>query len=146
MELVAAAQALVPGTAAGVVMKCDPPLSFWGGVHPLSGRIIAADHPLRGQSLAGRILVMACSIGSSSGSSVLLQLAANHTAPAAIILGHRDAILTLGALVAAEMGYGVIPVLLLGPAGFDSLPETVRIDCRGRIFRPDSSEYHEGEF
>ena len=57
------------------------------------------------RSCAGRILVMRAGRGSSSGSSVLAEAIRAGTAPAAIVLAERDAILAVGAMVAAEL-YG----------------------------------------
>ncbi len=111
MTAVAPYRVLVAGEAAGTVLRLAAPISFWGGVDPADGRITDPRHPDHGTSIAGRVLVLPTTIGSSSSSAILLELLAAGRGPAALILGHVDAILVLGVLVAGEMGYGTIPVL-----------------------------------
>ncbi|NND44580.1 MAG: DUF126 domain-containing protein [Xanthomonadales bacterium] len=123
------ARVLVPGTAEGEVLRLESDLSFWGAVDPESGRIIDARHPQHGASLAGRVVLMHRSLGSSSGSAVLLELCRRKCAPAAIVLGEPDQVLTLGALVAREMGYAGLPVVLLGADRFEALRGRVRVSA-----------------
>lgn len=127
------ARLLVAGSAGGRLLRLDDNLSFWGGVDPASGRIIATAHPQHGRSVTGRIIALERSIGSSSGSSVLLELLARGKAPAGIILGEPDQILTLGAIVGAEMGYGSIPVVQLPASEFEALPADLVIGPDGSI-------------
>ena len=63
--------------------------------------------------IAGRILVLPGMIGSSSSSYIMLELMAIRRAPAALVLAVPDAILGLGVVVAREMDYGSIPVVVL---------------------------------
>ncbi|WP_181706460.1 aconitase X swivel domain-containing protein [Chthonobacter rhizosphaerae] len=107
---------LVPGEAEGPVLVLSEPLSFWGGFDAATGLIIDRWHPQHGASLAGQVLVMDAGRGSSSGSSVLAEALRRGTGPAAIVLATRDAIVTVGAMVAVEL-YGIAcPVVLAGPA------------------------------
>lgn len=124
---------LVPGHATGELLRLEGGLSFWGGVDPRTGRIIAPDHPQHGRSIAGRIIALDRSIGSSSGSSVLLELLARGRGPRAILLGEPDLILTLGAVVAREMGYGCIPVLQAEMETLSALPPRLAIDAGGAL-------------
>ena len=96
---------LFPGSAKGPLLKLTAPLSFWGGVDPQTGEIILASHPERGRNVKGTILVLGEPIGSSSSSYIMLELIHNAVAPAAVVLGQRDAILIVGCLVARELGY-----------------------------------------
>jgi len=114
---------LLPGTAAGRLLVLSAPLSFWGGVETASGRIVAAGHPQRGAELAGRLLALPASIGSSSSSSVLLELIRGGRAPAALLLAEVDAILLLGAVVARELGLTAPPALRLPAATLAALPD-----------------------
>lgn len=100
---------ILPGTAEGPVLRLDHPLSFWGGVDPAEGRLLAPPQA----SLFGTVLMLPETIGSSSSSAVLLELLRNGRAPVALVLGRPDAILGLGILVAAEMGWPTIPLLLM---------------------------------
>jgi uncharacterized protein len=59
------------------------------------------------------VLVLPGMIGSSSSSYIMLELMAKRLAPAALIVAEPDAILGLGVVVAREMNYGSIPVLVL---------------------------------
>lgn len=117
------AQILVSAEAHGPVLCSPEGLSFWGGVDPASGVVIDAHHPLSGQSLAGKILLMPTSRGSCTGSAVLLELALNGRAPAALVFREAEDVLTLGALVAAKMFDRPLPVLRLGAAEYDRLAE-----------------------
>jgi predicted aconitase with swiveling domain len=113
---------LVGGSGAGELLRLDAPLSFWGGVDPLTGIIVDPRHPQHGLAVAGRVLALETR-GSSSSSSVLLELIACGRAPAAILLVEADAILALGAVVAREMGWTPPPILELGRAEIAAMQE-----------------------
>ena len=104
---------LVRGRAAGEVLALREPVSFWGGFDAGTGRVVDRWHPDRGACLTGRVLVMRAARGSSSGSSVLAEAVRRGTAPAAIVLRSRDAILTTGALVAEMLYRRPCPVVLV---------------------------------
>ena len=109
--------------AEGRLLVLDKPISFWGGVGPLTGQIHDPRHPRHGTKLGGRVLVMERTIGSSSSSAVMLELLRNRVAPAAIVVGRPDAILVLGLLVAEELGYDTIPVVRVDERGIASLAQ-----------------------
>ena len=109
MELIG--RTIRPGSAAGPLLIISQPLSFWGGVDPRTGRVVDPRHPNHGDDLAGRIVMMERTIGSSSSSAIMLELLRNDVAPAGLVLGKADAILVLGILVAEELGYPTVPVL-----------------------------------
>ncbi|MFP1645137.1 cis-3-hydroxy-L-proline dehydratase [Pontitalea aquivivens] len=117
------AQAILPGTAEGAVLVCPEPLSFWGGVDPATGRVIDVHHPLAGQSLAGRILVMPGTRGSCTGSGVLLDMVLNGHAPAALVFAEPEDVVTLGAMIGAGMFGKPLPVLRLTPDAFAALAQ-----------------------
>lgn len=103
---------LLPGTGEGPALKL-PTLSLWGGVDPRSGRLSDPALPHCGESVKGRVLMIAEPVGSSSSSAVLLELLSAGNAPAAIVLGRADAIVALGILVAREMGWATIPLAVM---------------------------------
>lgn len=103
---------LAPGRATGPTLVLQEPLSFWGGLDAISGKIIDRWHPQHGAVLSQCILVMKAGRGSSSGSSVLAEAIRLGTAPAGIVLLTRDAIVTVGAMVAAELYGKPCPVVL----------------------------------
>jgi uncharacterized protein len=125
-----AAVTLAPGEAEADAFVLAEPLSFWGGYDAATGRIIDRHHPQAGAALAGRILVMTAGRGSSSGSSVLAEAIRRATAPAGIVLLHRDAILTTGALVAAELYGRAVPVVLAQAADWPALTAAARLTLR----------------
>ena len=104
---------LAGGTACGDILVCHEGISFWGGVDPETGQIIDAHHPDHGASLAGRVVLMPTSRGSCSGSGVLLQLALNGNAPAALVFCKAEETLTLGALVAGHIFQSPVTVISL---------------------------------
>jgi predicted aconitase with swiveling domain len=105
--------ALVPGAASGPILRLDEPLSFWGGLDSVTGTIIDRLHPQRGANVAGRILMMPGGRGSSSGSATLAEALRLGKGPAAILMLEHDAIVVVGAMVAAEL-YGLsCPVALV---------------------------------
>lgn len=105
--------ALVPGAASGPILRLDEPLSFWGGLDSTTGTIIDRLHPQRGANVAGRILMMPGGRGSSSGSATLAEALRLGKGPAAILMLEHDAIVVVGAMVAAEL-YGLsCPVALV---------------------------------
>ena len=116
-------QVLIDGTAEGPLLRLVEPISFWGGVDPATGRLTDPRHPQHGVAIAGTVLVLAATRGSSSSSAIMLELLARGIAPAALVLGEPDAILALGIIVGREMGYPAIPVLALPPAAQALLPE-----------------------
>lgn len=130
--------AILAGEATGPVLATREPLSFWGGVDPATGRIIDVHHPLAGQSIAGRVLLMPSTRGSCTGSGVLLDLALNGLAPAALVFSQPEDVVTLGALIADRMFGKPLPVLRLAPEDWSRLSEArdARIDADS-VVTPD---------
>jgi len=88
------------GQAAGRALVSSEPIGFLGGVDPDSGVVVEPNHPLFGQSVAGRVLVFPTGKGSTVGSYTILRLARNGVAPAAILNAQSEAIVAVGALIA----------------------------------------------
>jgi hypothetical protein len=112
---------LVPGSASGPILRLDEPLSFWGGVDPTTGTVIDRLHPQRGASVAGRMLMMPGGRGSSSGSATLAEALRLGNGPAAILMLERDAIVVVGAMVAAELYGRECPVALAARRDWEAL-------------------------
>lgn len=74
-------------------------IGFLGGVDPQTGVVIEPGHPLRGQSVAGRVLVFPTGKGSTVGSYTLYRLARRGLAPAGIINSRSEAIVAVGAII-----------------------------------------------
>ena len=96
---------LLGGPESGELLVLQEPLSFWGGVDEENGAIIDAHHPQYGVRLAGKIVLMRGSRGSSSSSSVLLECIRRGTAPRALLLTDPDPLLSAGSAAAQEL-YG----------------------------------------
>lgn len=92
-------RALVKGRAEGEALVADATLSFWGEVDAITGCVIAAGHPLEGQPLSGKVLVIRSTKG-SSGTPMILNLAKlEGKAPAALINVEVDSLAVLGCIV-----------------------------------------------
>ena len=116
-----AARSILAGQAAGPVIATTEALSFWGGIDPATGVVIDIHHPLHGVCLTGAILLMPSTRGSCTGSGVLLDLVLTGRGPAALLFCEDEDVVTLGALIAAEMfGHGP-PVLRLTRDAFAAL-------------------------
>lgn len=111
---------LVSGDAEGAVLRFDAPISFWGGINPVTSRVVMAGHPQIGEKIEGKILVIPRLIGSSSSAAIILELIYADVAPEALVLGERDAILPVGVLVARQMNWQSIPVVVLADPPFQS--------------------------
>lgn len=104
---------LINGSVTGRALVTDTPLSFWGGVNPENGRVIDKRHPLAGEFLTGRILILPSGRGSCSASGVLLESISNDTAPAGIVLSEMDPVIGMGAILGDELLERVVPVVLV---------------------------------
>ncbi|WP_077963251.1 aconitase X [Ensifer adhaerens] len=126
------ARSILSGSADGPIIATEEALSFWGGVDPATGRVIDVHHPLHDLCLSGGILMMPSSRGSCTGSGVLLDMALTGRAPAALIFSEAEDVLTLGALIAAEMFGKSLPVLRLSRDAFKALSQakSARISAR----------------
>lgn len=92
-------QGVCGATASGQALVSDVDLAL-SLIDPATGIVTQPVHPLRGQSVAGRVLVFPNGSGSSSGSYRLLHLSEEGTAPAAIVNGQANAVVTAGAVLA----------------------------------------------
>jgi uncharacterized protein len=106
----------------------DEPLSLWGGIDPATGEIIDVHHPQHGATVSGRALVMPAGRGSSSSASVLAEAVRAGTAPAAILLGEPDLILSIGSAVAEELYGRRVPVVVMPPERISQIVEGQPLD------------------
>jgi predicted aconitase with swiveling domain len=93
------ARSIARGKASGEALMSDEPIGFLGGVDPATGEVIDPEHPLKGKCISGKVLVFPNGKGSTVGSYVMLQLAKNGKAPAAIINVSAEPIITVGAII-----------------------------------------------
>lgn len=112
---------VVAGRGSGALLVLCEPLSFWGGLDSRTGNIIEPGHPQHGSSLAGKVLLMERSKGSSSSSSVLAEAIRNGTGPAAIVMREPDLIVGLGCIVASELYAIHVPIVAVDAAVWSAL-------------------------
>ena len=93
------------GIVKGEALVTEEPISFNNGVDPTTGLVIEVGHALKGQSVAGRILVFPVGKGSTGGSYVLYDLSERGLAPAAIINARGDTVIVTGCVM------GKIPLI-----------------------------------
>lgn len=128
MTALTASKVIVAGEAAGTLIVSPAPLSFWGGYEAATGEVIDRRHPLSGQRLAGCVLALPWTRGSSTTTAILLEAVRLGTAPAAILLPKADTFIALASIVAHELYGRGFPVLIVAPAtltGLHGQPVTV---------------------
>ena len=114
-------RSLHPGTARGEILVLDEAISFWGGFDAATGCIIDQAHPQCGASLAGRIVAMPGSRGSSGTPGVLGEALRRHTGPAALIITKADVNLVAGVIVAKALYGANCPVVLVSESELSAL-------------------------
>ncbi|WP_457554828.1 aconitase X swivel domain-containing protein [Candidatus Pyrohabitans sp.] len=87
------------GYAEGEAVVTREPITFLGGVDPEQGRVVERGHELAGVSIAGKVLVLPRTKGSTVGSYVIYQMKKLGTAPLAIIAVEADEMLAAGAII-----------------------------------------------
>ncbi|GAA4416042.1 hypothetical protein GCM10023169_02950 [Georgenia halophila] len=98
-EKVLTAKTLVPGEVRGPALVCTAPISGWGGIDPKTGTITETTHPQRGESFAGRVLVIPGAKGSSGWSGQFHLARVIGTAPLAIVTRAVNSKLAVGLVV-----------------------------------------------
>jgi len=99
IERTIAGRGVVKGRARGLALVADATLSFWGEVDAVTGKVIAVGHPLEGKSLAGRVLVIRSTKGSSATPMILRLAWLEGNAPAAMVNVEVDGLAALGCIV-----------------------------------------------
>ena len=127
MKLDVLVSASPPGVSNGRALHLLEPISFWGGVSASDGALTDPRSTHHGETVAARILFIRELRGSSSGSSVLLELAYRGRAPSAIVLSEADAILALGVLVAREMQWPVPGLFRLSAKDQQTIPAGIEL-------------------
>ena len=123
---------VVGGKASGEALVADATLSFWGEVDAVTGKIIAVGHPLEGESLKDRVLVIRSTKG-SSGTPMILNLAKlEGNAPVAFVNVEGDSLAALGCIV------NEIPMLAKlesDPFAVVSTGDQVEVDADAGVMR-----------
>ncbi|MFH0954601.1 MAG: DUF126 domain-containing protein [Candidatus Micrarchaeota archaeon] len=88
------------GKTEGEILKTSQGISLYGGVNGDTGIIEQEGHELKGQSIAGKILVFPEGKGSTVGSYILYRLKKNGKAPLAILNKNCETIVAVGCIIA----------------------------------------------
>ncbi len=112
-EVMRVTDVLLGGECRAETLVLEEPLSFWGGLDPKSGRIVDEHHPQCGECVAGRILVMPGTRGSTSSPGALVDALQLGNGPAAVILPQPDVTILVAAMIAGELYDTELPVLVV---------------------------------
>lgn len=110
---------ILPGQSRGRVLHTRQPISFWGCVDPVTGRISDKRHELYGRSVSGKVLVFPYGKGSSTGSLMILELLRLDLAPAAIINIRTEPLLATGPIVGKHFYGKSFPIVNVGEGDLD---------------------------
>lgn len=109
------------GKASGKAIVSKEPISFIGGLDPLTGLVIESGHCLEGRNIKDKVLVYPTSKGSTGGSYRIYEMSYKKTAPAAFVQLERDPISALGCIMAgipAVDGFEIDPLTFIEDGDF----------------------------
>jgi len=134
-KLIIKGKPFITGSASGVALVSNEPLSFWGGYDWKSGEIIDRRHPLSGTVAKGKILAVPFTRGSSTTTAVLLESIREGTAPNAIITTATDFFFALASVVADELYTNPLPLIAVSESDFAQLQtgDHLEVDNSGII-------------
>lgn len=124
-----------PGSAVGIALVSNEPLSFWGGYDWKTGEIIDRRHSLSGEIAKDKILAIPFTRGSSTTTSVLLEALRAKTAPAAIITTATDFFFALAAIVADELYAQSFPLVSISESDFARLQTGDHIELDRNVIK-----------
>ena len=87
------------GYAEGEALVSAEPVSFYGGVDPVTGCVTEPGHCCCGENITGKVFVFPTGKGSTVGSYVIYRMKKLGSAPAAIINVETEAILATGCVI-----------------------------------------------
>jgi hypothetical protein len=87
------------GNAEGEALVSRDPVSFYGGVDPVTGCVTEPGHCCCGDNITGKVFIFPTGKGSTVGSYVLYRMKKLGTAPAAIINIETEAIIATGCVI-----------------------------------------------
>ncbi len=90
---------VVGGRAAGIAVVSPVPLCFRTEYDPATGEVIGLRHPLRGQNLRNRVLVLPATRGSCGNSMAFSTGCKEGNAPAALVCVRREPLAVLSCVV-----------------------------------------------
>jgi predicted aconitase with swiveling domain len=87
------------GMATGETLVSSEPVSFYGGIDPISGCVTEPGHCCCGENISGKVFVFPTGKGSTVGSYVIYRMKKLGTAPVAIINIETEAIIATGCVI-----------------------------------------------
>jgi predicted aconitase with swiveling domain len=91
---------LVDGIVSGSLVASRQSLSFLGGVDRFTGEIVDRKNNLYGERIAGKILYIPTSVGSTVGAYIIYSICKNNLGPKAIVCEKADSTLVTGCAIA----------------------------------------------
>lgn len=134
-KIIIQGKSFISGTASGLALATNEPLSFWGGYDWKTGEIIDRRHPLSGMIAKGKILAIPFTRGSSTTTAVLLEAIRAKTAPNAIITTATDFFFALASVVADELYQMPVPLVAISESDFAQIKtgNQIEIGKEGKI-------------
>jgi hypothetical protein len=90
---------VVGGYAEGEAIVSSESISFFGGIDPETGVVVARGHALEGECITGKVFVFPSGKGSTVGSYVIYRMKKLGTAPAAVINRETEEIIATGCVM-----------------------------------------------
>ncbi len=118
-------------------LRLTAPISWLDGIDVKTGKIIQQDHPQKGESLAGRVIYVPHSVGSTVGAYTFFALKKYGVAPIKIILEEPDSI-----TISAELAG--IPVEIKGARRVKLEDESIRGEFKRYLEKEASISGAEG--
>lgn len=100
MKIILKGCKVAKGTGEGEAMVSTQAISFNAGVDPDRGMVVDKDHELKGKCITGKVLVFPGGKGSTGGSWIIMRLADNKIAPAAMINIATEPVVAVGSILA----------------------------------------------
>ncbi|RDW72705.1 uncharacterized protein DSM5745_07877 [Aspergillus mulundensis] len=132
MPIISPIKTIVQGAATGEILSSTEPLSFWGGVCQKTGEVTDTQHPLHGENIKDRILVLPSTSGSPNGSLVILELLINSAAPAGLVFLNEEEIVTTGVIIAQTLLGRSIPVFRVNESQFNNITHHTHLATAAR--------------
>jgi predicted aconitase with swiveling domain len=99
MEKILHARKVVGGKTRGPALVTAEPICFLGGVDVKTGVITEVGHPLKGKSIAGKVLVFPTGKGSTGGSYLIYEAVSNGVGPCAMINRNVEQVTAIGCII-----------------------------------------------
>lgn len=100
MKVILKGRGVIGGIGEGEALVTRHPISFLGGVDPLTGKVTDRSHELFGRSVARKVLIFPYGKGSTVGAYTLYALSKRGLGPVAIVNVETEPIIASGCAIA----------------------------------------------